>query len=112
MCMAYIGKFRRAHALLTKSSWLLALQEQQSQFEAAVMFLDSVVTQVSAAHLADLKPGTSPADKAGILRELQALLQQVRCSALWRAQSIEITIVYQDSCKSFEMLCSGYHHSR
>ena len=44
------------------------------------MFLDSVVTQVSAAHLADLKPGTSPADKAGILRELQALLQQVRCS--------------------------------
>ncbi len=60
---------------------LLALQEQQSQFEAAVVFLDSVVTQVSAAHLSDAKAGTSAAEKSGILGELQALLQQVRCTA-------------------------------
>ncbi len=61
---------------------MLALQEQQSQFEAAVVFLDSVVTQVSAAHLSEAKAGTSAADKTGILRELQALLQQVHCTSL------------------------------
>ncbi|BDA43725.1 Exportin-5 [Coccomyxa sp. Obi] len=54
-----------------------SIEEQQSQFEAAVVFLDSVVTQVSAAHLSDAKAGTSAADKTGILRELQALLQQL-----------------------------------
>lgn len=54
------------------------MQEQQSQFEAAVVFLDSVVTQVTAAHLMQALAGSpAAADKAGILRELQALLQQV-----------------------------------
>lgn len=59
-----------------------------------MVFLDSVVTQVSAAHLADPKPGSAAADKAGILRELQALLQQVRCFALcqdvtWQWRMVE-----------------------
>jgi hypothetical protein len=50
------------------------VQEQRSQFEASAVFLDSVVTQVSAAHLQAGSPSTS--QRAGILQELQALLQQ------------------------------------
>ena len=48
-------------------------QEQQSALEAAVVFLDSVVTQVSAAHL---QPERAP--HPGILRELEQLLLQAR----------------------------------
>ncbi len=49
--------------------------------EAAVVFLDSVVTQVSAAHL---QPGRGAApERAGILAELEALLQQVPARAAW-----------------------------
>ena len=55
------------------------MQEQQSQLEAATVFLDSVVTQVSAVHLQS-DAAYSPA-KAGILRQLEALLQQV-CTAV------------------------------
>ena len=43
--------------------------------EAAVIFLDAVVTQVSAAHLQ-----AGAAWSEGILRELEALLQEVRLS--------------------------------
>ena len=49
------------------------VQEQQSELEAAVIFLDAVVTQVSAAHLQ-----AGIARNEGILRELEALLQEVR----------------------------------
>ena len=52
-------------------------QEQQSVLEAAVIFLDAVVTQVSAAHLQ-----AGAAWNEGILRELEALLQEVRLSTL------------------------------
>ena len=45
--------------------------------EAAVIFLDAVVTQVSAAHLQ-----AGAAWNEGILRELEALLQEVRLSTV------------------------------
>ena len=48
------------------------MQEQQSKLEAAVIFLDAVVTQVSAAHLQ-----SGAARNEGILRELESLLQEV-----------------------------------
>ena len=51
----------------------MPVQEQQSELEAAVIFLDAVVTQVSAAHLQ-----AGVARNEGILRELEALLQEVR----------------------------------
>ena len=92
------------------------MQEQQSQFEAAVVFLDSVVTQVSAAHLADPKPGSATSDKAGILRELQALLQQVRYMfAMWvsgrlpphvkKHRRAAAMLPYAVLCKASQLLC-------
>ena len=47
--------------------------QEQSKLEAAVIFLDAVVTQVSAAHLQ-----AGAARHEGILRELESLLQEVR----------------------------------
>ena len=47
--------------------------QKQSKLEAAVIFLDAVVTQVSAAHLQ-----AGAARHEGILRELESLLQEVR----------------------------------
>ena len=47
--------------------------QKQSKLEAAVIFLDAVVTQVSAAHLQ-----AAAARHEGILRELESLLQEVR----------------------------------
>lgn len=59
------------------------VQEQQSALEAAVVFLDSVVTQVSAAHL---HPERAPSP--GILRELEQLLAQVAlCNLLCSVQA-------------------------
>ena len=54
---------------VSAAAWL---QEQQSKLEAAVIFLDAVVTQVSAAHLQ-----AGAARHEGILRELESLLQEV-----------------------------------
>lgn len=47
--------------------------QEQSKLEAAVIFLDAVVTQVSAAHLQ-----AGAARREGILRELESLLQEVK----------------------------------
>jgi hypothetical protein len=46
--------------------------QKQSKLEAAVIFLDAVVTQVSAAHL---QAGAGRHE--GVLRELESLLQEV-----------------------------------
>lgn len=68
---------RRRHRWLSLSQAPLEnadsfVQEQQSKLEAAVIFLDAVVTQVSAAHLQ-----AGAARNEGILRELESLLQEV-----------------------------------
>ena len=71
---------------------LSGLQEQHSQFEAAVLFIDSVVSAVCSAHLGK---GASP-NQAATLSSTQALLQLLLGARFadpvllnWHARSLE-----------------------
>ena len=56
-----------------------ARQEKQSVFEAAVVFMESVLQQVCAAHLRSGRSGDRlPPSAASIVAAGEALLQQVR----------------------------------
>ena len=68
------------------------MQEQHSQFEAAVLFIDSVVSAVCSAHLSK---GASPS-QAAILSSTEALLQLLLGARFadpvllnWHARSLE-----------------------
>ena len=68
------------------------MQEQHSQFEAAVLFIDSVVSAVCSAHLGQ---GASP-NQAAILSSTEALLQLLLGARFadpvllnWHARSLE-----------------------
>ncbi len=58
-------------------------QEKEGAFEAAVVFLDSVLQQACTVHLRARRPGdTMPPTAAAIIAAGEALLRQVRCPGL------------------------------
>jgi hypothetical protein len=70
--------------------------QEQSKLEAAVIFLDAVVTQVSAAHLQ-----AGAARQEGILRELESLLQEVREGQVPGGGVVMLVRGLSDSCISY-----------
>ena len=69
--------------VLAQACVLVARQEKQSTFDAAVFFLDSVLQQVCAVHLRSGRPGDplSPT-AAAVVAAGEALLQQVHARRL------------------------------